>query len=86
MWSHSGPSGAGRVAQAAGVKTLVLTHLGPYTRATRRRHGLDVLWPSPRRHGPRRGPDIWDKIVDDARKQFGGTVILGRDAKVIEIG
>ena len=33
MWSHSGPRGAGRVAQAAGVRTLVLTHLGPYTSA-----------------------------------------------------
>ena len=31
MWSHSGPAGAGRVAKAAGVRKLVLTHLGPYT-------------------------------------------------------
>ena len=31
MKSHSGPSGAGKVAQEAGAKKLVLTHLGPYT-------------------------------------------------------
>jgi hypothetical protein len=33
MWSHSGPTGAGETAAAAGVGTLVLTHLGPYTSA-----------------------------------------------------
>lgn len=80
MWSHSGPAGAGKVAQAAGVKTLVLTHLGPYTSA---QPAVDM---ASMYYGCRRGKEIWDTIVEDARRYFSGEVILGRDALVIEVG
>ena len=80
MWSHSGPSGAGKVAAAAGVKTLVLTHLGPYTSAPA---AVDM---ASMYYGPRRGPEIWDRIVDDARRHFSGEIVLGRDALVLKVG
>jgi ribonuclease BN (tRNA processing enzyme) len=65
-----------RVAQAAGVKKLVLTHLGPYT-------STDAV--ASMYYGPRRGPEIWDQIVAEARKEFDGQVILGSDALYIDI-
>ncbi|MBM3779738.1 MAG: MBL fold metallo-hydrolase [Acidimicrobiia bacterium] len=79
MWSHSGPTGAGRVAQAAGVKTLVLTHLGPYTScATAVEMGSMY-------YGVRRDPSIWEAIVAAAQREFDGEVLLGRDGLVIPL-
>jgi ribonuclease Z len=80
MWSHSGPSGAGRVAAAAGVKTLVLTHLGPYTSPA------PTIEMGAMYYGPARPPEIWDEIVARARAEFDGDVILGRDALVLDVG
>jgi ribonuclease Z len=80
MWSHSGPSGAGRVAAAAGVKTLVLTHLGPYTSAAPSVAMASMYY------GERRGPEIWDEIVARAQAQFDGEIILGRDGLVLAVG
>ncbi len=79
MWSHSGSGGAGRVAQAAGVKKLVLTHLGPYTSTDAAVEMASMYY------GPRRGPEIWDQIVAEARKEFDGQIILGSDALYIDI-
>jgi ribonuclease Z len=79
MWSHSGPSGAGKIAQAAGVKKLILTHLGPYRSAPATAEMASMYY------GPRRGPEIWDKIVEDARRQFSGPVLLAEDGLVIKI-
>lgn len=79
MWSHSGPTGAGRVAREAGVKTLVLTHLGPYTSA---QPAVDM---ASMYYGQRRSPDVWERIVDAARKEFAGNVLLAHDAMIIEI-
>lgn len=79
MWSHSGPRGAGRVAQAAGVKRLVLTHLGPYTSA---QPAVDM---AAMYYGGRRGPEVWDEIVAAARSEFSGDIVLGRDATLIEV-
>jgi ribonuclease Z len=80
MWSHSGPTGAGRVAATAGVKTLVLTHLGPYT-SPEPSIAMGSMY-----YGGRRSPEIWDEIVQKAKAEFGGEVILGRDALVISVG
>ena len=80
MWSHSSPSGAGRVAAAAGVKTLVLTHLGPYTSPAPAVEMASMYY------GEARGPEIWEEIVARARTQFDGEVLLGHDALVIEVG
>ena len=80
MWSHSGPTGAGRVAAAAGVKTLVLTHLGPYT-SPPASVAMGSMY-----YGEGRGPEIWGEIVARARVHFDGEVILGRDALVLEVG
>jgi ribonuclease Z len=80
MWSHSGPTGAGRVAAAAGVKTLVLTHLGPYTSAPAAVAMASMYY------GGARGPEIWDEIVARARAQFDGEVVLARDALVLDVG
>lgn len=79
MWSHSGPSGAGRVAEQAGVGKLVLTHLGPYTSCPAAVEMASMYY------GGRRGPEIWEKIVEDARRHFSGPVILAEDAMVIEV-
>lgn len=79
MWSHSSAAGAGRVAQAAGVKKLVLTHLGPYTSTDAAIEMASMYY------GPRRGPEIWDQIVAEARAEFDGQVILGSDALYIDI-
>ena len=79
MWSHSGPSGAARVAQEAGVKTLILTHLGPYTSSDAAIEMASMYY------GKRRSPEIWDKIVQDAKKIFSGEVILAEDAMVIDV-
>ena len=80
MWSHSGPTGAGDVAEAAGVRTLVLTHLGPYTSA-----GPAVEMAS-MYYGGARGPEIWDEIVARAQSRFSGRVVLAHDALVLDVG
>jgi ribonuclease Z len=80
MWSHSGPTGAGRVAEQAGVRTLVLTHLGPYTSPA------PSIAMASMYYGDARGPEVWDEIVARAKAQFGGEVVLGRDALVLEVG
>ncbi len=80
MWSHSGPRGAGRVAAAAGVKTLVLTHLGPYT------SGPASVAMAEMYYGGLRDAGIWDEIVARAKEHFDGEVILGRDALLLEVG
>lgn len=67
------------MAQAAGVKKLVLTHLGPYT-APQAAIDMASMY-----YGARRGPEIWGKIVSDAKKQYDGPVLPGHDAMVIDI-
>jgi len=79
MWSHSSPTGAGRVAAAAGVKTLVLTHLGPYT-SPRASVEMASMY-----YGGARGPEVWDEIVARARAQFDGKVVLAYDALVLDV-
>ena len=80
MWSHSGPTAAGRIAREAGVGTLVLTHLGPYTSPAPSIE-LGRMY-----YGDARGPEIWDEIVARAQAQFDGPVVLGTDALVLDVG
>ena len=54
---HTSAEDAGRVADAARVKTLVLSHLVPAEDATI----TDAMW------------------IAEARKHFGGRVVVGRD-------
>ncbi len=61
------------------MKKLVLTHLGPYTSA---QPAIDM---ASMYYGKRRSPEIWDKIVQDAKKNFSGQVVLAEDAMVIDI-
>jgi ribonuclease Z len=80
MWSHSGPATAGKAAQAAGVRMLVLTHLGPYTSPD------PTIEMASMYYGGRRDDGVWDAIVAEARRHFDGEVVLGHDALVIELG
>ena len=79
MKSHSGPSGVGKVAQEAGVKKLVLTHLGPYTSYPASVEMASMYY------GPRRGPEVWTKIVREVAKNYDGEIILGEDALIVDV-
>lgn len=79
MWSHSGPVIAGRAAQAAGVGTLVLTHLGPYT-SPRASVAMASMY-----YGGPYDESIWETIVARAQAEFDGEVILGRDALLLDV-
>jgi ribonuclease Z len=76
---HSGPTGAGRVAKAAGVKKLVLTHLGPYTSEEKTIEMASMYY------GKRRGPEIWSEIIYKAKSEFNGPVVLAHDSMIIEV-
>jgi ribonuclease BN (tRNA processing enzyme) len=79
MRGHTGPRGAGGVARRAGAKKLVLTHLGPYDS-----HPAAVEMAS-MYYGPRRGPEIWSKILADAKSEFDGPIVIGEDAMVFDL-
>ena len=81
MKSHTGPSGVGRIAQRAGAKKLVLTHLGPYTSFEKTLEmastgGRYVGW---------NGPHVWTKIVREVAKYYDGPIVLGEDAMIIDL-
>jgi ribonuclease Z len=77
---HTSPSELGKVAQQAGVKKLVATHLAPYT-SVQAAVDMSALY-----YGPRQAPDIWEKFTSAMKKQYDGPVILGEDAMVIKVG
>ena len=79
MWSHSGPATAGRAAQAAGVRMLVLTHLGPYT-SPQPTIDMAAMY-----YGGRRDDGVWDAIVAEARSHYDGEVVLAHDALLIDV-
>ena len=80
MWSHSGPSGAARVAEAAGVGKLVLTHLGPYT-SPQAAVDMALMY-----YGKRRTQKIWDEIISDASRYYSGPIVLAEDCMVLDVG
>jgi ribonuclease BN (tRNA processing enzyme) len=79
MKSHSWPAGVGRVAQEAGAKKLVLTHLGPYT-SYEKTIEMALMY-----YGNWKGPHIWTKIVREVAKYYDGPVVLGHDAMIIDL-
>ena len=79
MRGHSGPSGLGKVAQEAGAKKVVVTHLGPYTGYPK------AIEMGSMYYGSGWGPEIWSKIVSDIRKYYAGPIVMGQDALTIEI-
>jgi ribonuclease Z len=76
---HTGPRGAGRIAQQAGAKKLVLTHLGPYDSYDA------VIAMSELYYGPRRGPQIWSEILRAATAEYDGPVVLAEDAMILAL-
>ncbi len=80
MWSHSGPATAAKAAQAAGVRMLVLTHLGPYNSPQPSVEMASMYY------GPRRGGGVWESMLAEARRHFDGEIVLGEDALVIDFG
>ena len=76
---HTGPRGAGRIAKLAGAKKLALTHLGPYD-STPAAIDMASMY-----YGPRRGPEIWSKILGEAKEEFDGPIVIGEDAMVLPI-
>jgi ribonuclease Z len=76
---HSGPRGAGRIARQAGAAKLVLTHLGPYDSADAAIEMAKLYY------GPRRGPEIWSKILRDAASEYDGPIVLAEDAMQIAL-
>jgi ribonuclease Z len=74
MRGHSGPRGAGRIAQLAGAKKLVLTHLGPYDSDAKAVEMAELYY------GRRRGPTIWRKMLQDAASEYDGPIVIAEDA------
>jgi ribonuclease Z len=74
MQGHSGPRGAGRIAQQAGAKKLVLTHLGPYDSHDKAIEMASLYY------GERRGPEVWSKIIRDAATEYDGPIVVAEDA------
>jgi ribonuclease Z len=75
---HTGPRGAGRIARLAGARKLVLTHLGPYD-SDAAAVEMAALY-----YGPRRGPQVWSKIIQDASAEFDGPVVVAEDGMTFE--
>jgi ribonuclease Z len=80
MQGHTSPRGAGRVAQMAGARKLVLTHLGPYDSYDKAIEMAELYY------GRRRGPEIWSKILRDAASEYEGPIVISEDAMQITIG
>ncbi|MDA4128851.1 MAG: MBL fold metallo-hydrolase [Thaumarchaeota archaeon] len=80
MKGHSGPTGAGRVAQESGAKKLVITHLRPYVGPPPVMEMATMYWGN-----DWIGEHIIAKIVTDIRKQYDGEIIIGRDCMEIQI-
>ena len=76
---HTGPRGAGRIAKLAGAKKLALTHLGPYDSTPAAIEMASMYY------GPRRGPEIWSKILGEAKEEFDGPIVIGEDAMVLPV-
>jgi ribonuclease Z len=77
---HTSPAQLGAIAEKAGVKKLVATHLPPYTSSA----GAVAM--SQKYYGSRRGPEIWDEFLASMRRHYRGPVILASDGLILRIG
>jgi ribonuclease Z len=77
---HTSPSELGKLAQEAGVKKVVATHLPPYT-SVEAAVAMSSLY-----YGPRQSPEIWEKWVAAIKAHYDGPVVLAEDALVLEVG
>ena len=77
---HTSPAQLGRIAEQAGVKKLVATHLPPYTSSDA------AVAMSAKYYGPRRGPEIWSAFLASMKRHYRGPVILASDGLVLKVG
>lgn len=77
---HTSPSELGEIARKANIKTLVATHLPPYTSV-----GAAVRLSAPFTGQPP-GFGIWSEYIAAMRKSYPGSIILAQDAMVLQIG
>ena len=76
---HTSPTELAQLAQRAGVKKLVATHLAPYT-------SVDAAVEMSSMYlGPRLGEEIWGEFVHAMKQQYEGPVVLAEDGMVFEI-
>ena len=80
MKGHSGPTGAGRVAQESGARKLVITHLRPFVGPPPVMEMATMYWGN-----NWIGEHIIAKIVTDIRKQYDGEIVIGRDCMEIPV-
>jgi ribonuclease Z len=76
---HTGPEELGKLAQQAGVKKCVPTHMGPYTSP---HAAIEMSKPY---LGTPVGPEIWMELAAAIKKHYQGPVVLAEDAMVFEI-
>jgi len=76
---HTSPSELGRLAQKAGVKKVVATHLAPYT-SVQAAVDFSSLY-----YGESPGPQIWSEFAAAIKRHYDGPVILAEDAMVLKL-
>jgi ribonuclease Z len=78
---HTTPIELGKLAAKAGVKKLVATHFGLYTRwpaaieMTANFFGPDGV-----------GPEVWPAIVGEIQKNYHGPIVIAEDALALRVG
>lgn len=76
---HTSPSELGRLAQQAGAKMLVPTHLPPYSSVPAAIEMSRIYY------GSRPEPGIWGEWIAAIKKGFSGRVVLAEDAKIFKL-
>jgi ribonuclease Z len=74
---HTAPTELGRIAAKANVRTLVATHLAPYTSVKAARDMQSPYVGDP-------GKRIWADMIFGIKKQFDGAVVLAEDGMVFD--
>ena len=77
---HTAPNELGELAQKAGVKKVVATHVGAFT------SGEAAIEMNRQYFGEPVGPEIWMELTYQIRANFDGPVILAEDGMVLDIG